>query len=178
MDWRNNEELYPDIGDLTPQELAERNTYGYVPSRGETAPPASAPGSLPPIGGVPTPVNYTLQLNEIINALAALSRQLRTVVTALREEKRGAGRAEAFQPAPPPPAGSTQAPLISSCEAAMRIGCSVGHVRKLVGLERRIRAGRLYFTRESVEAEIARRGAGGGKTNQKKGEGNHVTRLR
>ena len=72
--------LYPDIGDLTPRELAERNTYGYVPSRGEAAPGAPSPAAYPQ--AAPGGLGYSPQLDEIITALAALSRQTQALTAA------------------------------------------------------------------------------------------------
>lgn len=179
----NTQELYPDIGDLTPQELAERNTYGYIPSRGETAPIAS------PTSAAPTPaarphttspaVDYSPQLDEIITALAALSRQTQTLTTEVRHIQktlRGEdcakripetqAEAEASTPyTAPQPSGATDKAqaerddevYMSTLDAALRLGCSVSRVRRIPGLEYVKRGQRTLYTRGSVATVAAQR---------------------
>ena len=162
--------LYPDIGDLTPRELAERNTYGYVPSRGEAAPAAYPLAACPPaaLGGL----GYSPQLDEIITALAALSRQaqaltaeVRRIHGALRGEDgpgtpREAEASRPYLPPPPPdPGEGEEDAYMSANAAAMRLGCSKSHVKRIPGLRYVKRGPRILFTRESVMAEAARRAA-------------------
>lgn len=178
----NTQELYPDIGDLTPQELAERNTYGYIPSRGETA-PAAPPAPTPaarPYAASPA-VDYSPQLDEIITALAALSRQTQTLTTEVRHIRktlRGEAcakripetQAEAEASTPytaPQPSGATAKAraerdaevYMSALDAALRLGCSVSHVRRIPGLEYVKRGHRTLYTRDSVAAVAALRKA-------------------
>lgn len=162
--------LYPDIGDLTPRELAERNTYGYVPSRGEAAPGAPSPAAYPQ--AAPGGLGYSPQLDEIITALAALSRQaqaltaeVRRIHGALRGEDgpgtpREAEASRPYLPPPPPdPGEGEEDAYMSANAAAMRLGCSKSHVKRIPGLRYVKRGPRILFTRESVMAEAARRGA-------------------
>lgn len=181
----NTQELYPDIGDLTPQELAERNTYGYIPSRGETAPAA------PPAPAAPTPaarpyaaspaVDYSPQLDEIITGLAALSRQTQTLTSEVRHIQktlRGEdcakripetqAEAEASTPytAPQPSEATAKARAerdaevyMSTLDAALRLGCSVSRVRRIPGLEYVKRGQRTLYTRDSVATVAAQRKA-------------------
>lgn len=192
----NTQELYPDIGDLTPQELAERNTYGYIPSRGETAPIAS------PAPAAPTPaarpytaspaVDYSPQLDEIITGLAALSRQTQTLTTEVRHIQktlRGEDcakripetQAEAEASTPytvPQPSGATdkaqaerdEEVYMSTLDAALHLGCSVSRVRRIPGLEYVKRGQRTLYTRGSV-AEVAalRRAKEQEKANRRRG---------
>lgn len=179
----NTQELYPDIGDLTPQELAERNTYGYIPSRGETAPIASpAPAAPTPAARQHTTspaVDYSPQLDEIITGLAALSRQTQTLTTEVRHIQktlRGEdcakripetqAEAEASTPyAAPQPSGATdkaqaerdEEVYMSTLDAALHLGCSVSRVRRIPGLEYVKRGQRTLYTRGSVAAVAARR---------------------
>lgn len=182
----NTQELYPDIGDLTPQELAERNTYGYIPSRGETAPVASpAPAAPTPAArpyAAPTPaVDYSPQLDEIITGLAALSRQTQTLTTEVRHIQktlRGEAcakripetQAEAEASTPytaPRPSGATDKAraerdaevYMSTLDAALHLGCSVSRVRRIPGLEYVKRGQRTLYTRDSVAAVAAQRKA-------------------
>lgn len=193
----NTQELYPDIGDLTPQELAERNTYGYIPSRGETAPVASpAPAAPTPAArpyAAPTPaVDYSPQLDEIITGLAALSRQTQTLTTEVRHIQktlRGEdcakripetqAEAEASTPyAAPQPSGATdkaqaerdEEVYMSTLDAALHLGCSVSRVRRIPGLEYVKRGQRTLYTRGSV-AEVAalRRAKEQEKANRRRG---------
>lgn len=193
----NTQELYPDIGDLTPQELAERNTYGYIPSRGETAPSASpAPAAPTPAArpyAAPTPaVDYSPQLDEIITGLAALSRQTQTLTTEVRHIQktlRGEdcakripetqAEAEASTPyAAPQPSGATdkaqaerdEEVYMSTLDAALHLGCSVSRVRRIPGLEYVKRGQRTLYTRGSV-AEVAalRRAKEQEKANRRRG---------
>ena len=181
----NTQELYPDIGDLTPQELAERNTYGYIPSRGETAPVASPAPAAPtpaarPHTTSPT-VDYSPQLDEIITALAALSRQTQTLTTEVRHIQktlRGEdcakripetqAEAEASTPytAPQPSEATDKAraerdaeAYMSALDAALRLGCSVSRVRRIPGLEYVKRGQRTLYTCDSVAAVAALRKA-------------------
>lgn len=48
---------------------------------------------------------------------------------------------------------------MSANAAAMRLGCSKSHVKRIPGLRYVKRGPRILFTRESVMAEAARRGA-------------------
>lgn len=176
----NTQELYPDIGDLTPQELAERNTYGYIPSRGETAPIASPAPAAPtpaarPYAASPA-VDYSPQLDEIITGLAALSRQTQTLTSEVRHIQktlRGEAcakripetQAEAEASTPytaPQPSGATdraqaerdEEVYMSTLDAALHLGCSVSRVRRIPGLEYVKRGQRTLYTRGSV-AEVA-----------------------
>lgn len=183
-------ELYPDIGDLTPQELAERNTYGFIPSRGETAP--TAPTSEPPRYATPPAANYSPQLDEIITALAALSRQtqrLTAEVSCIKRALRGdgdgdarrapAGAAEndpdasrpyaAPRPTTPPAKAQVGVEYMTALSAAVRLGCSTAHVKRIPGIQFVKQGAKILFTRESVEAEAARR-----KTLRKGGKGQSV----
>lgn len=179
----NTQELYPDIGDLTPQELAERNTYGYIPSRGETAPSASPAPAAPtpaarPYAASPA-VDYSPQLDEIITGLAALSRQTQTLTTEVRHIQktlRGEdcakripetqAEAEASTPyTAPQPSGATDRAraerddevYMSTLDAALRLGCSVSRVRRIPGLEYVKRGQRTLYTRDSVATVAAQR---------------------
>lgn len=179
----NTQELYPDIGDLTPQELAERNTYGYIPSRGETAPIASPAPAAPtpaarPYAASPA-VDYSPQLDEIITGLAALSRQTQTLTTEVRHIQktlRGEdcakripetqAEAEASTPyTAPQPSGATDKAqaerddevYMSTLDAALRLGCSVSRVRRIPGLEYVKRGQRTLYTCDSVATVAAQR---------------------
>lgn len=192
----NTQELYPDIGDLTPQELAERNTYGYIPSRGETAPIASPAPAAPtpaarPYAASPA-VDYSPQLDEIITGLAALSRQTQTLTTEVRHIQktlRGEdcakripetqAEAEASTPyTAPQPSGATdktqaerdEEVYMSTLDAALHLGCSVSRVRRIPGLEYVKRGQRTLYTRGSV-AEVAalRRAKEQEKANRRRG---------
>lgn len=181
----NTQELYPDIGDLTPQELAERNTYGYIPSRGETAPSASPAPAAPtpaarPYAASPA-VDYSPQLDEIITGLAALSRQTQTLTSEVRHIQktlRGEdcakripetqAEAEASTPytAPQPSEATAKARAerdaevyMSTLDAALRLGCSVSRVRRIPGLEYVKRGQRTLYTRDSVATVAAQRKA-------------------
>lgn len=179
----NTQELYPDIGDLTPQELAERNTYGYIPSRGETAPIASPASAAPTQAARPyttsPAVDYSPQLDEIITALAALSRQTQTLTSEVRHIQktlRGEdcakripetqAEAEASTPytAPQPSEATDKAraerddeAYMSALDAALRLGCSVSRVRRIPGLEYVKRGQRTLYTRDSVATVAAQR---------------------
>lgn len=179
----NTQELYPDIGDLTPQELAERNTYGYIPSRGETAPIASPAPAAPtpaarPYAASPA-VDYSPQLDEIITGLAALSRQTQTLTTEVRHiqktlrgedcakripETRAEAEASTPYTAPQPSEATDKAQAerdeeayMSALDAALRLGCSVSRVRRIPGLEYVKRGQRTLYTRDSVATVAALR---------------------